>query len=65
MSQETFKKRKWFDAWRAKFMNKNHYNYLCEIQRSLTKKKSPAVSFDLRQPSKRTVSAQRAASPVA
>ena len=70
-SQTNYQKRKWFEIWRSKFLNKNHYNYLCEIQRSLSQKKSSSVSFDLKKGKERVHSlkrlansAKRAASPV-
>lgn len=45
--------------WREKFLNKNHYNYLCHVQRSLTKtKRSASVKFNVNN------SAKHAASPV-
>ena len=51
--------RRWFDMWREKFLNKNHYNYLCHVQRSLTKtKRSASVKFNVNN------SAKHAASPV-
>ena len=63
-SQVAFAKRKWLEAWKAKFMNKSRYNYLCEVQRSLTKARPTTVTFDLKQQRRKNVSATRAASPV-
>ena len=60
-SQTNYQKRKWFEIWRSKFLNKNHYNYLCEIQRSLSQKKSSSVSFDLKKGKERVHSLKRLA----
>jgi hypothetical protein len=52
-------KRRWFEIWREKYLNKGHYNYLCTIQRSLTKtrKRPSSVTF------KEDGSDKRASSP--
>lgn len=46
--QDNYQIRKWFEVWRHKFINKNHYNYLCEVQRSITKKRYSSVTFNMR-----------------
>jgi uncharacterized protein YjlB len=69
-SQALYQRRRWFDAWREKFLNKNHYNYLCHIQRSLTKKRrSSSVTFNVgrnagEDEKKNNNSGKEAASPV-
>ena len=52
-------KRRWFEIWRGKYLNKGHYNYLCNIQRSLskTRKRPSSVTF------KEESSGNRASSP--
>jgi hypothetical protein len=46
-------KRRWFEVWRDKFINKARYNYLCSIQRSIGKRRPSSVTFKEEIPSKR------------
>ncbi len=59
--QKTCQRRRWFDRWREHFADRNTYNYLCLVQRSLTKKRPQSVKFDMRRVES---SGKKAASPM-